>query len=107
MLVMLLERVPRSLRGALSRWLLEPKTAVFVGNPSARVRDELWNRAIKNSKIGGSVMQIWTDNNAQGFSYRRFGDTERTLVDFEGVSLVSIRRQNSDTRNGKSSGKQV
>ncbi|MDP2945936.1 MAG: type I-E CRISPR-associated endoribonuclease Cas2, partial [bacterium] len=26
------------MKGALSRWLLEPKTGVFLGNPSARVR---------------------------------------------------------------------
>ena len=91
MLVMILERVPTSLRGALSRWLLEPKAGVFLGNPSARVRDELWARAQKGQKDTGSVLQIWTDKNPQGFSYRQCGDRERTLVDFEGTCLVQIR----------------
>ena len=58
MLVMILEKVPVSLRGELSRWLIEPKTGVFLGSPSARVRDELWDLARKKCK-GGLVMQIW------------------------------------------------
>ncbi|WP_347272439.1 type I-E CRISPR-associated endoribonuclease Cas2e [Dehalococcoides mccartyi] len=64
---MILEKVPTSLRGALSRWLLEPKTGVFLGNPSARVRDELWDKAIKKTKASGVILQIWTDQNPQGF----------------------------------------
>ncbi|MBA3516457.1 MAG: type I-E CRISPR-associated endoribonuclease Cas2, partial [Rhizobiales bacterium] len=31
MVVMMLERVSPSLRGELTRWLIEPKTGVFVG----------------------------------------------------------------------------
>ena len=41
MIVMILENVPTSLRGELSRWLLEPRAGVFVGHVSARVRDKL------------------------------------------------------------------
>ncbi len=44
MLVMILEKLPRSLRGALSRWLIEVRPGTFLGNPSQRVRDELWSR---------------------------------------------------------------
>jgi CRISPR-associated protein Cas2 len=96
MLVMILERVPMNLRGALSRWLLEPKAGVFLGNPSARVRDELWERAIKKARETGAVLQIWTDQNPQGFSYRQSGSSERILVDLEGISLVSICKRGSD-----------
>ena len=92
MLVMILEKVPTSLRGALSRWLLEPKTGVFVGNPSARVRDELWLKSIKKAGESGAVLQLWTDKNPQGFSYRHFGARERTLADFEGLALVTVER---------------
>ncbi|MBN2074348.1 MAG: type I-E CRISPR-associated endoribonuclease Cas2 [Dehalococcoidales bacterium] len=106
MLVMILEKVPTSLRGALSRWLLEPKTGVFLGNPSARVRDELWNKAVKKSKENGAVLQVWTDQNPQGFSWRQHGERERTFIDLEGLFLVKIERnessvitQNVDTEN--------
>ncbi|MEN8494720.1 type I-E CRISPR-associated endoribonuclease Cas2e [Dehalococcoides sp. THU3] len=103
---MILEKVPTSLRGALSRWLLEPKTGVFLGNPSARVRDELWDKAIKKTKASGVILQIWTDQNPQGFSSRQYGERERMFIDFEGLSLVKIdknisttKTQNSDTTN--------
>ena len=90
MLVMILERVPTSLRGALSRWLIEPKAGIFFGNPSARVRDELWNLAA--AKRGdGSVLQIWSDRNPQGFTYRSIGESDRALLDFEGIALVHTR----------------
>jgi CRISPR-associated protein Cas2 len=85
---------------------LEPKAGVFLGNPSARVRDELWQRAIKKARETGAVLQIWTDQNPQGFSYRQLGERERKFVDLEGLSLIQIERsdrswndKNSDTRN--------
>ena len=42
MIVMVIERVPTSLRGELTRWLLEPRAGVFVCEVSALVRDKLW-----------------------------------------------------------------
>ena len=87
MLLMILEKVPRSLRGALSRWLIEPATGVFLGNPSQRVREELWKTAIK--KAGkGRVVQIWSSRGPQGFVYRQHGDSTRRLEDFDGIALV-------------------
>jgi len=74
----------------LSRWLLEPKAGVFVGNPSARVRDELWKRATQTGQGCVTILQIWTDKNPQGFSYRQWGCKDRQLVDVEGLSLVEI-----------------
>ena len=75
--------------------MLEPKTGVFLGNPSARVRDELWERALKAAKGTGSILQLWSDKNPQGFSFRQSGLSEREIVDFEGVLLVRINRQTS------------
>ncbi len=42
MIAMILESVALSLRGELTRWLLEPQAGVFVGNISAMVRHKLW-----------------------------------------------------------------
>ena len=97
MLVMILERCPASLKGALSRWLIEPRSGVFLGNPSARVRDELWQMASDRCKEG-SVVQIWSDRRPQGYNYRVQGQPGRELVDCEGVALVRT------TPKGKSSG---
>ena len=88
MLVMVLERATASLRGELSRWLLEPTSGVFLGNPSRRVRDELWEKACRKVKAG-TVTQVWTARTEQGFSYRQHGPTDRTILEFEGLALVT------------------
>jgi CRISPR-associated protein Cas2 len=97
MLVMVLEKVPASLRGELTRWLLEPKTGIFVGHVSALVRDRLWEKCIKQRGDGG-VIQIWSTNTEQHFAMRSWGDTDRALVEFDGLWLV---RKLKGKRSGK------
>jgi CRISPR-associated protein Cas2 len=84
---MVLENVPASLRGELTRWLLEPKPGVFVGHVSAMVRDRLWEKCIKQRQEGG-LIQIWSTNTEQHFDMRSWGGTDRDLVEFEGLWLV-------------------
>jgi CRISPR-associated protein Cas2 len=90
MLVMTLKNTPKSLKGALSRWLIEIHPGVFLGNPSARVRDELWNKAICRCKQG-SVLQVWSAPNAQGYEYRQINPGSRELKDFDGLALVFFK----------------
>ena len=89
MIVMILEKVTAGLRGELTRWLIEPKTGVFVGHVSARVRDRLWEKSIER-KRGGGVIQIWNSNTEQHYKMRMAGDTSRNLVEVEGLQLVEI-----------------
>ena len=89
-MVMILERVPASLRGDLSRWMIEPKAGIFLGRTTARIRDELWKKAITESK-SGSCLQIWNSPTEQGFQFRVFGEPSRELVEFEGLHLVAKR----------------
>ena len=89
MMVLILERVTPSLRGELTRWMLEPKAGVFVGKVSAMVRDKLWEKACKHAKNGGCLL-IYSNNNEQGYSIRSWGETSRTVEDFEGLFLVRI-----------------
>ena len=70
------------------------------------MRDELWEKAVKKSKNSGAVLQVWTDQNPQGFSWRQHGERDRTFIDLEGLFLVKIERdessgitQNADTEN--------
>ena len=84
---MILEKVPKSLRGELSRWMIEPKTGVFVGKVSAMVRDKLWEKCMKKYPKGDFI-QIWSANNEQGFSVRAWGRQSKQLVDVEGIVLV-------------------
>jgi CRISPR-associated protein Cas2 len=90
MVVIVLEKVPKRLRGELSRWMLEVSTGVFVGSMSALVRDLLWEKC-KEKKTVGRCCQMYRTNNEQGFSIRTHGDTTRILVDFEGLTLVAVQ----------------
>jgi len=89
MIVMILEKVPASLRGELSRWLVEPATGVFVGYVSSMVRDRLWEKCCK-SKAAEGVVQVWSMNNEQRYRMRTHGDTSRRIVELDGVQLVQI-----------------
>ena len=87
--IIILEKVPNSLKGELTRWLIEPKTGIYVGNISARVRDKLWEKCLANKNAGG-VIQIWSTNNEQHFSIRMEGDTSRIVINEEGLQLIKI-----------------
>ena len=89
MVVLITEKVPAGLRGELSRWMIEPRPGVFVGQISAMVRDHLWESAVKDSKGGGLIL-LWSSPTEQGFKWRIHGDTTRDLLDFDGLSLVYI-----------------
>ncbi len=96
MIVMILEKVPTSVRGELSRWLVEPKTGVFVGHVSGMVRDRLWQKCCKSCGAGG-VVQIWSTNTEQRFQMRLHGDTSRQLVELEGIQLIQIPAKDDQT----------
>ena len=87
MVVLVVERVAPSLRGELTRWLIELRPHVYVGNVNARIRDQLWQLACQKAK-GGAIVQIWSSPNEQGFSARSWGSPDYFLRDFEGVLLV-------------------
>ena len=89
MIVMVVEKVPTSLRGELTRWLLEVRSGVFVGHVSARVRDKLWEKCCHAKRVGG-VTQIWSNNSEQHFEMRMCGDTQREIVNYEGLQLIRI-----------------
>ncbi|HUW60883.1 MAG TPA: type I-E CRISPR-associated endoribonuclease Cas2e [Candidatus Bathyarchaeia archaeon] len=88
MVVMVLERVSPSLRGELTRWLLEPKSGVFVGTVSAMVREKLWEKVCRKTGEGGSIL-IWTANNEQGFKIDFWGDPSRHVLSWDGLQLIT------------------
>jgi len=85
--VMVLEKVPQSLRGELTRWLVEVKTGVYIGHVTGMVRDLLWKKCSESRGAGG-VFQAWSTNNEQHFKMRISGLIGRSVVDWEGVELI-------------------
>ena len=76
---------------------MEIRPGTFLGNPSPRVRDELWKKLTARPALG-YVLQLWSARHPRGFDYRQYGESARMLADFEGLALVSIRRSNKKTR---------
>ena len=91
MMVLILEKVPVSLRGELTRWMLEAKPGVFVGRLSAMVRDKLWEKACESVKGGGAIL-VHSVDNEQGFAIKVYGDTSRTTIDFDGLTLIKVKK---------------
>jgi CRISPR-associated protein Cas2 len=89
MIVMLLEKVPLRLRGELTRWLVEPRSGIFVGHVNAMVRERLWEKCSKARGAGG-VVQLWSTNNEQHFAMRMSGETSRQIVELEGLRLIQV-----------------
>jgi CRISPR-associated protein Cas2 len=70
---------------------------MFLGNPSQRVRDELWRQITERPALG-YVLQLWSSRYSQGYEYRQYGDSKRKLTDFEGLGLVTIQKQTRKNR---------
>ncbi|MBD0842052.1 MULTISPECIES: type I-E CRISPR-associated endoribonuclease Cas2e [unclassified Streptomyces] len=94
MTVIVLTNCPPGLRGFLTRWLLEISAGVFIGNPSARIRDTLWNEVQQYAGQGRALL-AHTTNNEQGFTFRTH-DHGWHPIDHEGLTL--IRRPNPSTK---------
>jgi len=90
MVTIILEKVSRSLRGELTRWLVEIDTGVFVGRVSARVRELLWQEVRKKAGDGRAAI-AWSTNNEQGFRIELWNHEDREVVEIDGVQLVAIR----------------
>jgi CRISPR-associated protein Cas2 len=90
MVVFIVECVSPSIRGELSRWLVSPKTGVYLGHLSARVRDLLWTKMATTAKKGAGIL-IYPSNNEQGYVIKTFGLTSKMIQDFEGLSLPKTR----------------
>jgi CRISPR-associated protein Cas2 len=89
MLVIVTENVPPRLRGRLAVWLLEIRAGVYIGNPSKRLREHIWEQVTQGVEEGNAVM-AWTTNTESGYDFETIGANRRVPVDFDGLRLVSF-----------------
>jgi len=97
MVIMILENVPAGLRGELSRWMIEPKSGVFIGEVTARIRDLLWEKCLAKAREGG-IIQVWNTKNEQKFEIRMSGETSRKIVEIEGLKLIEVTSETQRTQ---------
>lgn len=86
MIVITMTDCPIGLRGDLTKWLLEVSAGVFVGQVSARVRDQLWER-IKETTKEGRVTMVFNTKNEQHLDFRVHNSTWEP-IDFDGIKLM-------------------
>ncbi|MBX3395394.1 MAG: type I-E CRISPR-associated endoribonuclease Cas2 [Phycisphaerae bacterium] len=88
MMVLILHKVRPGFRGRLTRWLVQPRTNVYVGHPSARIRERLWKKVEEEIDLkGGSAILIHPDACEQGYRIVTYGRTPRIMRDFDGLIL--------------------
>jgi CRISPR-associated protein Cas2 len=92
MIVIATTAVPDHVRGALTRWLVEPKAGVYVGTVSARVRDELWT-AVAACVADGAAVCIHPADTDQGFQIHTAGERRRHVLNFDGLQLIALQPQ--------------
>lgn len=90
MVVMVMENMPVGFRGELTKWLLEAKAGVFVGNVAASVRERLWKKVMEHEKEGAALM-IYSSDTEQGFSIEMCGNPYRSVIDMEGILLIKTK----------------
>ncbi|MFI6180808.1 type I-E CRISPR-associated endoribonuclease Cas2e [Nonomuraea sp. NPDC051191] len=88
MMVIVLTRCPAGLRGLLTRWLMEISPGVFIGGPTARIREALWLEVQQYADTGRALL-AYSTNNEQGFAFETH-DHKWHPIDHDG--LVLIRR---------------
>ena len=89
MVLIVLERVPVSVRGELTRWMLELGPGVFVGKVSGMVRDRLWEMVCARMKDGAGML-VHSADTEQGFAIKFWGGTRRSVADFDGLALIRV-----------------
>ncbi|MEV5830502.1 type I-E CRISPR-associated endoribonuclease Cas2e [Spirillospora sp. NPDC052242] len=100
--VIVLIAAPEGLRGHLTRWMVEVHAGVFVGNPSRRIRDRLWE--LLATRIGdGQAILVEPATNEQGWAVRTAGKDRWRPVDFDGL-ILTARRRNQLNENRPSPG---
>lgn len=85
-----LEAAPPRLRGLLSRWGVEVRAGLYVGNTSAKQRDEIWNEVLSDLGTGASAVMVHDARCAQGFEARTAGPNRRLIVDVDGLWLAKF-----------------
>lgn len=86
MIVITLTKVPNSLRGDLTKWCQEIQTGVYVGSFSARIRERLWSRILKNIGTGEATL-VYSTNNELGYTFKTTR-SDKKVIDYDGVPLM-------------------
>lgn len=84
--IIVLSDCPPKLRGDMTKWFFEINTGVYVGNMSARVRENLWQRITENIGRGHATM-VYSAHGEQRMDFRVHNAYWKPM-DFDGIKLM-------------------
>ncbi len=87
--VLISPAIPDHVRGYISRFLIEPRPNIFVGNCSPRVRDAIWERVCSVDGSRNVTLVHSAPQEEQGFNMWFHGPDSPESVDLDGLLLVS------------------
>lgn len=96
--VITMKKVPKSLRGDLTKWMQEIATGVYVGNFNSKVREELWKRVQENLEEGEATLSYHYRNEI-GYKFQTI-NCQREPVDFDGIPLVLLKTEDIEKEKG-------
>lgn len=88
MVVLVCEDVTKSQRGEITKWMIEVKSGVFIGNVSFKVREKLWNTIVYNWGI--KSLLLFSFNNEQGFDIKFNNYDGKKVINLDGIVLTNI-----------------
>ena len=71
----------------MSRLAIELKSGVFLADLSSRVREKLWEKITID--WGLAAIMVFSANTEQSYVIRTSGEPTKTVVNFEGILLLS------------------
>lgn len=92
--VITMKKVPKSLRGDLTKWMQEIATGVYVGNFNSKVREELWKRVQENLEEGEATLSYHYRNEI-GYKFQTI-NCQRESIDFDGIPLVLLKTEETE-----------
>ena len=78
---------PASVSGMLSRLGIELRAGLYLCRIPPRVRDQIWIAVQEAKPI--AALCAYSASNELGFDIKTFGDHPYSVVDYDGISLVS------------------
>lgn len=97
--VITIKKVPKSLRGDLTKWMQEIATGVYVGNFNSKVREELWKRVQENLEEGEATLSYHYRNEI-GYKFQTI-NCQREPIDFDGIPLVLLKTEEREKAKGE------
>ena len=91
MLVVIANDIPPAVRGRMKLWFVEPRPNVFVSGVKDSVADDVVEYVYKHCPIDSGLIIFQKINKTPGYRIRGIGDTNRSVVEINGMQLVQER----------------